>query len=268
MGLVLQRALAREPHDRYPTVSAFAADLRKAAQDETQQVAVPSLLTSPARPHAQGVPSPTPGLSVPSAPAQRQRAQPAAPPIAAGGSTSSIPSFSEGFHQNGKDPLNLKINISGPIVEEISQKLQQSQWTLRAFILNLVICAVLIVGAAWISSLQISVALSLALSLWPALLVGPLVGRLFRNVPVSSYAWGVLWGMIFGIVNAFLSTLVCCAWTILFKAIYLRQFDPSQWLSLLGNIGLSQPVLLLIIGLWISVSGGALIGLLAARAQR
>lgn len=107
----------------------------------------------------------------------------------------------------------------------------------------------------------------LALSLWPALLVGPLVGRLFHRVPVSSYAWGILWGMIFGIVNAFLSALVCCVWTVLFNAILSRQADPGQWVAQLAAISLSQQsVLLLLVGLWISVCGGAIIGLLAARA--
>jgi serine/threonine protein kinase len=260
MGLVLQRALAREPHDRYPTVSAFAADLRRAAQDETQQLAPPPLLPLPARSHAEGVPSPTPGLSVPSAPAQRQRAQPAAPP-SAGGSTSSIPSFSEDLHQNGKDPLNLKINISGPIVEEISQKLQQSRWSLQAFILNLVICTVLM-GVAGVSSQQVSAALVLAPFLWPALVVGPLVGRLFRRVPISSYAWGVLWGMVFGIVNALLSALACYVWVVLFYVIAHRQVSLGLAVLPLALQQLQLSALLLLIGLWLSVCGGALIGLL------
>jgi hypothetical protein len=264
VGLVLQRALAKERYDRYRTVSAFAADLRKAAQDETQQLAPPARPALPVRPPPEAVSSPAPGLSAQSAPAQGQRAQPAPPPVAAGGSTSSVQPFSEDFHRNGKDPLGLKIDITGPMIGEISQKLQQSSWTLRAFILNFVICAIL-VSAIGVLSHQVSLALSLAFSLCPALLVGPLVGRLFHRMPVSSYAWGALWGMIFGIVNAFLSALACYGWIVLLNNVISHGSASPGW-GVLQLYSLQPSALLLLIGLWLSVCGGALIGLLARAA--
>jgi serine/threonine protein kinase len=259
VGLVLQRALAKKPHDRFPSVGVFASELRKAAQDETQPLTPPPRLPLPASPPLEAAPSPPLDPQGKLAQVQVEKAQPAARHLNGNGSTSSIQPFFE-EQQNGEDPIG-KIDITGSLTREISQKLQSSRWTLPAFILNFVICAVLVL-VSWFSPSGRNIAQLLApyLYLWPAFLVGPLLGRLFHRVPVSTYAWGVLWGMIFGIVNAFLSALICCVCWVLFHA------DPVHWVSGLEALLLSQPfVLLWLIGLWISVCGGALIGLIAAR---
>ncbi|HZU04118.1 MAG TPA: serine/threonine-protein kinase [Ktedonobacteraceae bacterium] len=266
VGLVLQRAMAKKPHDRFPRVGVFASELRKASQDETQPLTAPPRL--PTRPPMGAAPSPPPGSQGKLAPVQVEKAQPAARHLNGNGSTSSIQPFFE-EQQNGEDPIG-KIDITGSLSREISQKLQNSRWTLPAFILNFVICAVLVL-VSWFSPSGRNTAQLLALCLYlcPALLVGPLVGRLFHRVPVSTYAWGVLWGMILGIVNTFLSVLVCCVWRVLIDVIAQGQtgLGLKAFQAAIINL-LPQLAVPLLVGLWISVFGGALIGLLAARAQR
>ncbi|GAC1343044.1 MAG: hypothetical protein NVSMB27_02570 [Ktedonobacteraceae bacterium] len=68
VDLALQRALAKDPHERYPTVGAFASDLRAAAED-TQMCIVPSL-AKPGNPH--GAPLPWTGSVVPVVPIAMQ----------------------------------------------------------------------------------------------------------------------------------------------------------------------------------------------------
>ena len=259
---VLQRALAKEPHDRYPDVSTFAAELRKAAQDETQPLAPPPRLKLPERPLVEAMRSPV--LGVPRQPSRVQvEKEQLAPPGAGSGSTSSMHSLPGKLQQNGKDLRGKNANTAS-WTGEFSRKLHVSRWILPAFLLNVVICLVL-AAAGWFSQGEEAARL-LVLSLWPALLVGPLVGRLFHRTPLSSYAWGILWGMIFGIVNTFLSVLVCCVWRVLFDVIARGQagLGLKAFQAAVINL-LPQLTIPLLIGLWISVCGGAIIGLLAAR---
>ncbi len=248
---VLQRALAKEPHDRYPDVSTFALELRKAAQDETQQLVPPPRLKLPDRPLVEAMRSPVPGVPRQPAGVQVEKEQ-SAPPGVGSGSTSSIHSPPEELQKNGKNPRGKNTNTKSWTGER-SQKLHVSRWMLPAFLLNVVICVALVAMGGFLQGGGATQ--FLIFSLWPALLVGPLVGGLFHRVLATTYAWGILWGMIFGIVNAFLSALACCLWMVLFKAIPLAAVSVSP-----------LSVLLLLIGLWISVCGGAIIGLLAARA--
>lgn len=276
VGLVLQRALAKERHDRYPTVSTFAADLHNMSQDETQQMSSSTGPTRPARPSVEPL---TPGSFARPSPVQThgqvqtqgQVAQHSAPTAAVDGVSSSVQSFPEDQYRKSDDPIDLGIDVTGSLAREITRGLLRDKWTLPAFILNLVICALLLVAAGF-SPGGVGTVILLVRSLWPALLVGPIVGRLFHRVFPSSYPWGVLWGMIFGIVNAILSVLVCYGWTVLFNTIWkISQGQASLGLRVfqLVAIGLlQQPVLplLLFVGLWISVCGGALIGLFARTA--
>jgi serine/threonine protein kinase len=237
VGQVLQRALAKEPHDRYPSVGAFAADLRHAARDETQQLSPPPRLPTTLRPEPEGVqPSADPFAGR----AQRQEQVQVEKPEG----ESDRPVSQNSSRGSG--------NSASPLPDTTAQKLPRDRWTLQAFVLNLVIYGLLVAVGFLLSPM--GSALSLVYSLWPAPLIGLLVGRLFHRVSTASYLWGVLWGMIFGIVNALFSSLVCFGLLILIStAIHLN--------------GVSSSVLMLLFfgGLWMSVSGGALIGLFAAR---
>ena len=52
VDVVLQKAMAKNPHERYPRVQAFASDLLKASQEITQQLDKhPSLVMSGSRFH-------------------------------------------------------------------------------------------------------------------------------------------------------------------------------------------------------------------------
>ena len=54
VDVVLQKAMAKNPHERYPSVEAFALDLLQASQEITQQLDRPSTCSSPvARIHRQ-----------------------------------------------------------------------------------------------------------------------------------------------------------------------------------------------------------------------
>ncbi len=250
VGSVLQKALAKEPHARYPTVSAFAADLRKAAQDETQPLGPPPRPIRPVHPPVEALPS-----AVPASQRQPMQVQVSAPPpVIVSGSIHPTPEASQ---QSDEDPIG-KNPTTESWIGEISQKLQRNRWTVSAFILNVVICVVLVAGGWFWHTAPV-----VAFSLWPALLVGPFVGRLFHRVPGSTYAWGVLWGMIFGIVNAFLSALACGVWKVLFDVISQGQAGLGFQVTAIKL--LPQLAVPLIVGLWLSVCGGAIIGLLAAR---
>ena len=51
VNVVLQKAMAKNPHDRYPTVLAFALDLQKASQEFTQLLFKPAVFVqSPVTP--------------------------------------------------------------------------------------------------------------------------------------------------------------------------------------------------------------------------
>jgi hypothetical protein len=75
--------------------------------------------------------------------------------------------------------------------------------------------------------------------------------------------------MIFGIGNAFFSALACCVWTVLFITLQHTvhtPFLPEAATNSVMSSRLATVLPLFFIGLWISVFGGALIGLFASRA--
>jgi hypothetical protein len=190
-----------------------------------------------------------------------------APTAAAESVVSPLQPFPKDPYQNGEDPIDLNFDVTGSLKREITQGLLRDRWTLPAFILNVVICATLVVVGGLASSGVIAPQL-LASSLSPALVTGPIVGRLFHRVTLFSSSWGVLWGMIFGIGNAFFSALACYVWMVLFTTLQNTALAPflSEAMKLVPSPTLNTVLTLFFIGLWMSVFGGALIGLFAAKA--
>jgi hypothetical protein len=266
VGLVLARALSKERHERYPSVVAFATDLRYAAHDETQQLASPPQPVRPSRPSTEGAIL-SPAANVVQVELPGEEVQPSAATVVAESVVPPFQSFPQDPYQNRADPIDLNFDVTGSLKREITQGLLRDRWTLPAFILNVVICAILLIVARVILS-GASTPL-LASSLWPALVVGPLVGRLFHRATLSSPSWGVLWGMIFGIGNAFFSALACCVLTVLLITLQNTvhtPFLPEAATNSVMSSRLATVLPLFFIGLWISVFGGALIGLFASRA--
>ena len=262
VDLVLQRALAKNPHDRYATVSAFAADLAIAAQDNTQNLVAlidtreigtkgevgadlsrPSPINRPA-----GATSHTPDGQRVEAPALAQQAPDTAPVDPSQGQ-------------------QLQAKVPGEVATEaLSPTEENSRWILHAILLNLIICLAL-AGESWLQN-GLPSAGTFLLAVWPAILIGPLVAVIFRRVRFASLSWGLFWGTFFGLTNGLLSALACLVWVVLVRLV--ADFRCPPWcgsgdgLTLaLNELTRIAPYALLpfVAGLWMSVIGGALIGI-------
>jgi hypothetical protein len=135
-------------------------------------------------------------------------------------------------------------------------------WTL---LLNLLIYMFLGAEAVWESG-EVSAAGNVLLALWPGLLIGLWVGHMFRPLHANTLLWRVCRGVLFGVTDVVFSALVCYVWTGLALTIPHWGYD---WLQAGDGlrIFIDQVKLLLLVslkyfvlGLWIAVTGGALIG--------
>ena len=140
-----------------------------------------------------------------------------------------------------------------------------NRWLWSAFVLNGLIGVLLAVEAYWQSKNSMS-AVNLLLALWPGVLVGPLLARWFQRIRLTTFSWGIFWGVFFGMTNVLLSGLICYIWTALAETIPHWGHDWQQagdglriFVSQIAS--LAQPALTpLLLGLWLAVLGGSLIG--------
>ena len=147
-------------------------------------------------------------------------------------------------------------------------------WTLMAFVLNLLICIVVIFEAIWTLG-GTNLALSLAAVLWPSLLIGPLLAVVFRRIRLDSLPWGILWGLLFGITDVLLSGVVCYGLAALALTIphwgldWLQPGDGLRiFLQQVRNF-VPRALVLTLLSVWIAAPGGSVIGFLGAiQAQR
>lgn len=257
--LVLQKALAKDPHDRYNSVRAFATDLRVASADETQ-VLVKAMVAGTMR---ENTPSSTASIR-PSA-------------LLAVRPTASHSLFAD-ISTTPDLPATESEAVNDWHFERVSTTLvnaRRQRWIRGAFLLNLLLCVLLsfipvLTGGGIVAAAQLS------LFLFPAILVGPLVSYPFRGLVFSSNAWRILAGMLFGIMNALLSGVVCSGWAALLLTLphWAHEWKHAGdglhiFLQQLTEIGQSTGfLLLLLLGLWLAVFGGAIIGLSAAKAER
>jgi serine/threonine protein kinase/uncharacterized membrane protein YhaH (DUF805 family) len=304
LDLVLQRALAKDPHRRYPTAQEFAADLRVASRDITQPVvsAPPSweqqrafsAPDSPARGKQERRAAPAQVAPVRRAP-ETPRLPFASPPIAP--IAPAIPGAPRPFLRMPAplpvDPSTSPGNAPRPQAEAgrgaasaatvstaqteslraVGRAKNRDWWVGQALLLNVVICLALAAGEAWQAGNMPTGERSL-LALWPALAVGPLLALAFRRVTFHSLSWGLFWGTFFGLTNGLFSILLCLVWIVL---VFLPLSNPcTTGCSQGGGVGAlvqeasalaPQAILPLVLGLWVSVIGGGLIGIYHVREE-
>lgn len=269
---VLNRALSKDPHGRYVTVQAFADDLYVASQDITQIIGAspakegqrsrkvltrPALVGTPTHePEEQkGQPfvlisamdAPTLPIATPAPEAPRKL-----PVTSARGAT---------VYGEGKDATTSILKVSK----------QSDSWVWYALALNLLICLLVAVEYGWQAS-SAPMAANALLVVLPAILTGPLLALLFRRVSYHTTLWGLFWGVFFGLTDALASTLLCLVWGALIQL--PQKFQCGSWCNAGDGVKIlfqgiaalaSQAIVSVVLGLWVAVIGGALIGLLRLR---
>jgi hypothetical protein len=106
------------------------------------------------------------------------------------------------------------------------------------------------------------------LVLCPTLLVGSLLALLFKRISLTTLSWSLFWGVFFGMTNALLSTSVCLAWTLLFVMPFLGSAGGdlnASFSKVLMFASIPHVVVFLLLALWMSVVGGAIIGIFSMR---
>jgi hypothetical protein len=107
--------------------------------------------------------------------------------------------------------------------------------------------------------------------LCPALLIGFLLALLFKRISLTSLSWSLLWGIFFGMANALLFLLTYMGWYSLLLRLQL-QGNTGEGLS--GFFGPSlysnsdpRIVVLLLLALWVSVTGGTITGIINMQSE-
>ena len=281
VDVVLKHALSKDPHDRYPTVQAFADDLYVASQDITQMVR-----SQPGRNRG--------------GEGQRSRKVVTQPTLVG------IPAHSEVEHEEHKEqqpmfvdarerpalqnattapdaqhafPVTLapdkarRGHISDVSTDMIKVYKNGDNWAWSALALNLLICLVVAAEYAWQQG-NVTIAANTLLDVLPALLIGPLLAFPFRRVSYRAPLWGLFWGVFFGLTDALVSILLCFIWAALvqlpanfhckpwcapgdgFKVMYQTIYDLA-----------THAIVPVILSLWIAVIGGAIIGVMHMRSK-
>ncbi len=261
VDFVLQRALAKNPHERYPTVQAFATDLLVASQDTTQQ------LTKVSRPALAEVAQLRPVLrNMQIDGSETREVQHAGVSLANAPTTDPIamPALDQARKQVKSIGVPSQDIHTGPL--DISRP--SKNWMRYSLLLNLLVCLVLAAEYSWQAG-GVRSGADLLLALCPALVVGPLLARLFRRVQLTSFSWSLFWGVFFGLTNVLLTALVCLMWE---AFLYVMPF----WGNASGSLGdffkralalesIPGIVALTLLALWMSVIGGALIGIFSVQ---
>lgn len=273
VDVVLRHALSKDPHDRYPTVQAFADDLYVASQDITQVV-----------------------KSMPGRDGQRSR-EVVAQPTSVG-----IPAHSEEKHEELKEQQPMFVSarkrpalqnttpdaqhilpvtpapeavwrghMSDVSTDMIKVYKNSDNWVWSALLLNLLICLVVAIEYAW----QVgdpTVAANTLLAVLPALLLGPLLALPFRRVSYRVPLWGLFWGAFFGLTDALISILLCFTWAALIQL--PTDFHCKPWCASGDGFKIMYQIIYdlathatvpVILSLWMAVIGGAIIGVMHMR---
>ena len=268
VNIVLQKAMTKNPHERYPTVQAFALDLLNASQEITQRLVKPSIsVLSPvtrfrpvegnAQPNEKELLELQPvGVSLANAPTTDPIAHPIIP----------VRTKHASWGREGKNkPLLHEVHMTTPKAPR-----RRSRWIWCALLLSVFIYLMLIAEYTLIAGSP-SFGVAPLLKLCPVLLVGPLLALLFKRISLTTLSWSLFWGIFFGMTNALLSLLAYMVWNTLLFAVQLRGsaggglsgfFFPSLLFA-------SDPrvVILLLLALWVSVIGGAIIGIFSMQGE-
>ena len=263
IDVVLQKAMAKNPHERYPTVEAFALDLLKASQEVTQQldrssIPVPSS-ASPFRSLPYNIQAKE-NVLVELQPAGLSLATtPATEPIA-------IPNIPA----PAKDRIRGHEGMSKTLLHEVhtaTPRMRSSgnRWIWCALTLNIFIFVMLIIEYRLLIGNPVF-SIKPLLAVFPALLIGFLLALLFKRVALTTLSLSLLWGMVFGMMNALLSLIACILW---YSLVFVMPFQGNAGGGLSSFFGPtlqffsdSRIVILMLIALWVSVTGGAIIGII------
>lgn len=274
VGEVLLRALAKDPHQRFSSGTAFATALRQAESTlpcvhSVQAVTGGAALSIRRNLLVEG--RPVEAASGAARTLEVVDPEPETVPMR-------VVSTFVPIEQEAQK-LDLIVNSAnqgdGRTIEETVERetthLLVSRyriWLAGAFVLNLLVCSILLIQAMLVGGAQ---ALSnLALPLWPSLLIGPLLGLLFHRLRVETLSWGIVYGILFGGANALISILICWLWT----ALLSMAAQGSMWLPLQAGWSalVREAVIVLhklplpgLAGLWLSVIGGIVLGILVGR---
>ncbi|HEX6477961.1 MAG TPA: serine/threonine-protein kinase [Ktedonobacteraceae bacterium] len=306
VSFVLERALKKDPHERYSTVQAFAADLFTASREATQALdkhfvannrsaanplysvpvkvqthenewreAVPAgIFTTDITPVSRIIePNTVPmGLIQDMASArdlESRRSLTSEEGLAEATPATLLPSFVPQGNV-GTEPASppspvTSLNFARSSTDDAHNHHLANRWLWWTLLLNLLICMLLAAEAAGESG-DVSTAGNVLLALWPALLVGLWVGRIYRPKRSNTMLWSICRGVLFGVTDIVLSAVICYVWTGLALTIPHWGHD---WLQagdglriFIDQVKLLLPVLLkfFVLGLWVALPGGALIG--------
>ena len=273
VDVVLKRALAKNPHDRYATVQAFAGDLYMASQDITQIIGLPPGKQQSRRIVAQPDMIGTPGPG--------EKGHKEQQPLLIGALDAAAPqAVTTTPDDHRKVPVtpppkhSRRWHISDVSTGMLKAYKNNDRWVLSALALNLLICLAVAAEYAWQLN-SATVAANLLLALWPGLLTGPLLACLFHRVSYSKLSWGLFWGVFFGLTDALVSILACFIWVAL--ATLPTEYHCPPWCA--SGDGFSvvyheitslapQAVVPVILTLWIAVVGGAIIGVAHMRSRQ
>ncbi len=266
VNVVLQRALAKNPHERYQTVQAFALDLLAASQEITQQlvkqprsdlseVAQIRPVTRNVQPDGkESKEKQAFGVTLANYPITDAIVLPITP----------VASVNPFWGQEGKNKASLQdVHTETPKARRYSNR-----WIWCALVLNVLICLTLIAEYT-LQAVSISFQAEPLLVLCPALLVGPLLALLFKRIPLTTLSWGLFWGVFFGMTNALLSTLVCFACSPLLFVMPFRGSAGGDLNNYFSNVltfaSGPRDIVFMLLALWMSVIGGAIIGIFSVR---
>ncbi|HZU66264.1 MAG TPA: serine/threonine-protein kinase [Ktedonobacteraceae bacterium] len=263
VSLVLQRALAKDPHQRFPTLQTFAAAL-----DAASQTAIPALRPSGGlgtlQPQGAINLAPTSVQGTPWSQSARDLKGPPQAPLLA---LTSPQSAEVVQHPAITAKSALPISSSLPVESHINEKV----W--EAMLFNLLLCMVLAAVTAWQFG-EVRVVGNVLLALWPSLPVGLWVARMFRSMRSDTICWSLCRGALFGVADIVLSALVCYAWTALALTMphwghdWLQAGDGLRIFIEQVKALLPEFLKLFVLGAWIAVTGGVLIGIFSFQGWR
>lgn len=243
VGMVLQHALAKNPHARYSSVRMFADDLRMAMVPSSRNVsagALPWMVQSPVQP-----PIPMPVQVSVAQVSHHKMDEDQDVAVAVGSAVSSMLSLSgDGF----------------------------ANWVWYGWILTVLVCLVLVAQVWWRNGSTRG--LFMIFVICPGILMAPLVASLFRKVRIVSSLRGILWGVFLALTELVCSSPVCYSWTALGRTfmqwggLWRRSGDgwpifESEFVKLLP-----QAIPVFFTACICILPAGVLVGLLVARSQR
>ena len=310
VSFVLERALKKDPHERYATVQAFAADLFTASREDTQrfdkhsvannrgaaypQYSVPVKVQTHGNEWREAIPA---GIVITDTARVSPIFEPNTVPMGLIQNMASVRDVKSARRLTGEeDPATLlpafvhEANVgaepaparsSSPVNPSNTVKsvagvhnhhYSANKWVRSTLLLNLLIYMFLGAEAAWESG-EVRAAGNVLLALCPGLLVGLGVVHMYRPKGANTVLWSVCRGILFGVTDVVLSALVCYIWTGLALTIPHWGYD---WLQagdglriFIDQVKLLLPVSLkyFVLGLWIAVTGGTLIGFFMGRSD-